>query len=557
MKMAGWGGSVFVLGVAAFLCVDGAQAQRKVDSTVALKKLVDASSQLSPNVRKHLSAGMRNYLRYAAGVVSGTALQEIRGQLSTPQQSPLRTSSGPGGTIQVSSPAMDFAKEGFTQSTSSSAWCGNSVVVGYEDTSAFFRTNPSDQYGVPISLDGVSFSTNTGAKFTDIGFLSPGTFSFNALLGDPVVTCSSPKHFQYASILNTTTPDGLNPIIGPSVSFSADSGRNWSSPLQAVSVDGTIELIDKPWMAVDPGDPQRIYLTYTHIFFLGCVNIELVSSVDGGKKWSSPTIVVSDCDNFGADMLTGSNVVVSPGGKVYVAYELFPAPPPGANFVNNAIYFARSLDHGAAFSKPLKVAEVVPGGDGIELNGHVVVDEYPQLAVDRTNRPSRGTAYLTWPDGRDKIVPDANAPSGSYAYPDIFVAKSTNYGESFKVLGPISPTPKDFSGVGRDQFLPGIAVDNDGEVAACYYDRRNDRANLRIDRYCSVSGNEGKSWKDLRASDLNWMPTPDLDPLDPRPGAAIGKYDALTSEFLLHMEGFFGAFEIEIGGKPNIVAKKF
>ena len=556
MKVAVRCGRLFVLGVAAFLFAEGAEAQRIVDSRVALKKFVDASSQLSPNVRKHLSAGMQNYLRYAAAEVSGTAPQEIRGQSSMPQISPRQTSPGPGGTIQVSSPAMDFAKEGYTQSTSSSAWCGNSVVVGYEDTSAFFRTNPTDQYGVPLSLDGVSLSADGGAKFTDIGYLTPGTFFFNALLGDPVVTCSSPKDFQYASILNTTTPDGLNPIIGPSVSFSADSGRNWSSPSQAVSVDGTMELIDKPWMAVDPTDPQRMYLTYTHIFFLGCINIELVRSVNGGKSWSAPTTVAEDCDNSGASMLTGSNVVVSPGGKVYVAYELFPAPPPGASFVNNAIYFARS-DHGAAFSKPLKVAEVIPGGDGIQLNGHVMVDEYPQLAVDRTNRPSRGTVYLTWPDGRDKIVPDANAPTGTYVYPDIFVAKSTTYGESFKILGPVSPTPKDFSGVGRDQFLPGIAVDKDGEVAVCYYDRRNDKANLRIDRYCSVSGNEGKSWKDLRASDLNWMPTPDLDPLDPRPGAAMGKYDSLTSEFLLHSEGFFGAFEIEIGGKPSIVARKF
>src|SRR5579859_6016376 len=114
MKATGWSGSVFVLGVAAFLSVEGAQGQRNADSTVALKKLVDASSQLSPNVRKHLSAGMQNYLRYAAAAVSGTTPQEIRGQLSMSTRSPLPTTSGPGGTIQVSSPAMDFAKEGYT-----------------------------------------------------------------------------------------------------------------------------------------------------------------------------------------------------------------------------------------------------------------------------------------------------------------------------------------------------------------------------------------------------------------------------------------------------------
>src|ERR1700719_331641 len=250
MKRIAWRNSVFVLGVAALLLTKTAQAQRNMDSRVALKKLVDATNQLSPNVRKHLSSGMQNYLRYAAAVVSGTSTQRSRGGLSTPQRTPRQTSSGPGGTIQVSAPAMDFAKEGFTQNTTSSAWCGNSIVVGYEDTGASFRTDPSGQYGIPYSLDGVSFSSESAARFIDLGFLTPECSPNNALLGNPVVTCSNPKNFQYASILNTTTPDGLNPIMGPSVSLSTDSGKSWRDPLQAVSVDGTTELVDKPWMAV-------------------------------------------------------------------------------------------------------------------------------------------------------------------------------------------------------------------------------------------------------------------------------------------------------------------
>lgn len=556
MKTVGQSRSVFLVAAALF-CAGNSYAQARVDSRVALKKFVEATNQLSPNVRKHLSAGMQNYLRYAAAIVNGSTPQGIQVQaFSEASVNAAQTNSGPGGTIQVSNPALDPAKEGFTQSTTSSAWCGNSVVVGYEDTGAFLRSDPNNQFGVPVSLDGVSFSRDGGRSFTDIGFLTPGTFSANALLGDPSLTCSSPTTFQYASILNTTTPDGLNPLIGPSISVSTDGGKKWSNPLQAVSADGTTELIDKPWLAVDPTDLRRLYLTYTHIFFLGCINIELVSSVDGGKKWSVPTIVDADCDNQGVGMVTGSNVVVSPGGKVYVAYEFFPVPPAGTSFVNNAIFFARSLDHGVAFSKPFKVAEVVPGGDGIELNGRILVDEFPQVAVDRSSGKSRGTVYITWPDGR-KIVPDPNAPTGTYAFPDILVAKSTNLGQSFKVLGAVSSIPKGFKGVGRDQFLPGIAVDKDSEVAVCYYDRREDPHNLRVDRFCSISANEGKSWRDLRASDLNWMPKPDPDPLDPRPGAAIGKYDALTSDFSLHGDGFFGAFEIEIGGNPNIVAKKF
>jgi hypothetical protein len=139
----------------------------------------------------------------------------------------------------------------------------------------------------------------------------------------------------------------------------------------------------------------------------------------------------------------------------------------------------------------------------------------------------------------------------------VFVAKSTNFGASFKVLGAISPTPKDFRGVGRDQFLPSIAVDNDGAVAVCYYDRRNDRANLRVDRFCSLSENQGKTWKDLEVSVLNWLPTPNKDPLSGGATGVISEYDTLTSEFLLHSDGFFGAFVIELSGNQNVVATKF
>ncbi len=565
MSRPAFSSSVLVLAAAAFLLAAGAQAQQTVDRSlasnkVALKKFVDATNRLSRDVRQHLSRGMQNYLRYANAIVNGTTestTNAAAASLLLPPKHRLLNDPGPGGTILVSDPALDPATQGYTQSTTSSAWCGNAVVVGYEDTGAFFRTDPSAVFGVANSLDGVSFSANAGKNFTDLGFLTPGTFSANILLGDPAVTCSSPTHFQYASILNTTTPDGLSPIIGPSISFSTDAGQTWSNPRQVVSLDGNTELADKPSLAVDPTNPHRMYLTYTHFSFQFCTNVEMVRSIDAGKTWSAPVSINSDCSNPHIVMNIGSNVVVSPGGKIYVVYESFPQPPAGSSFGNNAIYFARSLNEGASFSAPVKISDVVPGGDGIQLNGPIDANDFPQLAVDRTNRASRGTVYIAWPDGRNHIVPDRNAPSGTYAYSDILVAKSTNLGASFKVLGAVSPTPKDFRGIGRDQFLPAIAVDNDGEVAVCYYDRRNDRSNLRVDRYCSTSANQGKLWKDLQVSNLDWLPIPNLDPLIPGQRADISEYDGLTSEFLLHNDGFFGAFMIELSGKQHVVAAKF
>ena len=556
---------VFVLAAAALLFASSAPAQQPAQPGVApgvaashkaaLKKFVDATNQLSPEVRRHLSSGLQNYLRLANAAVNGTATKPSG---NAPQKTPWQSgASFAGGAIAVSNPVLDAGSQGYTQNTTSSAWCGSSVVVGYQDTGAFLRTDPKEVFGVPNSMDGISYSADAGTSFKDLGALTPGTFYANALLGDPFVTCSSPTHFQYASILNTLAADGFTPLIGPSVSFSTNGGKTWTEPLQAVSLDGSTELADKPSMAVDPANPHHMYLTYTHVSALACTNIEMVRSSDGGKIWSAPIAINSDCNNPNIVMDTGSNVIVSPGGKIYVAYESFPVPPNGASFGKTEIYFARSTDGGATFNKPVKISDVTPGGDGVFLNGPLQANDYPQLAVDRTNRSSRGTVYITWPDGRNHVVPDRNAPSGTYAYADVFVAKSTNFGASFKVLGAVSPTPKDFLGVGRDQFLPTIAVDNDSEVAVCYYDRRNDRANLRVDRFCSISGNQGKTWKDQEVSVLNWLPTPNKDPLSGGATGEISEYDGLTSEFLMHGDGFFGAFVIELSGNQNVVATKF
>jgi hypothetical protein len=79
---------------------------------------------------------------------------------------------------------------------------------------------------------------------------------------------------------------------------------------------------------------------------------------------------------------------------------------------------------------------------------------------------------------------------------------------------------------------------------------------MRVDRFCSVSSNQGKTWTDQQASNLHWLPSFNTDPLA-GPGYGISEYDALTSEFLLHGDGFFGAFIVEISGNQNVVATKF
>lgn len=475
-------------------------------------------------------------------------------------------SAGPGGTIRVSNPALDFVDSemvGFTQSETSSAWCGNTVVAGYNDSGAFLRTEGVN-FNAAWSFNGISVSANGGKSFTDLGLLNPGVDPLNFLSGDPTITCSSPSQFYYSSIFATATPPDVNgfrnPLSAVSVSASFNGGVTWGNPASAIAKDGFSHGLDKPWMALDPTNPQRLYVTYTDFDFSfpatgACANdsriaIELVKSDDGGATWSAPYVIDEEC---GASFngVQGSNVLVSPGGKVYVAYEFFPGLTP-----NDEIHFRTSTDHGKTFGKAVVVSsEVVPNGAGGLLQGGFRNNEFPQLAVDRSTGSSRGTIYVVWSDGRNNQVIDIASPTGTYAYPDVLISKSTNFGGSFSSPTAVSPVSGNFTGNGRDQFFPGVAVDKNGHVGVCYYDRREDPNNTLIDRYCSVSTNGGATWTEQQVSSSGWLPLHSSDQVIN--SVYIGDYDALTSDFLLGSSGFFGTFEIQINGNPDVFAKKF
>jgi len=569
----------FALGVFVTACAIlavTASAQSTFDKKAFLKKFLDASAKIPAKHQKLLSSGYENFLRIANAVNEGhikAGIGDDGGLINNGfavhaalSAHPQLLSAGPGGTTRVSNPALDFVNSvmtGFTQSETSTAWCGTQVVSAYNDSGAFLRTEGVN-FNAAWSFNGVSVSVNGGKSFTDLSLLNPGTDPANFLGGDPVVTCNSTSQFYYSSIFSTATPpDSMgnrNPLSAVSVSSSVNGGVSWGSPAAAIAKDGFSHSLDKPWMTIDPTNPLRLFVTYTDFDASfpttgTCANdfriaIELVSSQDGGNTWSAPVVIDEEC---GASLngVQGSNVIVSPGGKVYVAYEFIPGLTP-----NNEIHFRTSLDHGQTFGTTVVVnSEVVPNGAGGLLQGGFRNNEFPQLAVDRSDGSSHGAIYVVWSDGRDNQIVDIGSPTGTYAFPDILISKSTDYGKSFSQPIAISPTPADFSGAGRDQFFPGVAVDKNGRVAVCYYDRREDPNNTTIDRYCSVSHNHGATWNEQQVSYSDWLPLHSSDQLiNP---TYIGDYDALTSDFLLGSGGFIGSFEIQNNGNPDVLAKKF
>src|SRR5262249_282127 len=143
---------------------------------------------------------------------------------------------------------------GFTQSETSTAWCGNHVVVGFNDSGSFFESLLFGPGGA--SFSGASISTNKGASFHDIGYINPGTDFTNLLAGDPVVTCAPTSStdpmpaFFFTQLFELGSASA--PLSAIAFSKSPDGGGSWAPPVAAVAKDARTHFLDKDWSAVDP-----------------------------------------------------------------------------------------------------------------------------------------------------------------------------------------------------------------------------------------------------------------------------------------------------------------
>ena len=502
-----------------------------------------------------------------------------------------------GGLTRISHPEIGLQLSrlgGFVDNESSSAQCGSNVVTAFlsETAGTFSSLMPilNDPTVITAASDiGVSFSSDGGSSFTQIPFLNVGpsvdsnqpagnTATLASALGNPVAACSSPKRFYVAdSPFFVGDITFFGPFIfnedlfsGVGINTSNDGGKTWGNTVPTVLKDAD-HLIDSGWLTLDPTDPNRLYVSYidfdseADLPFLThpsprCAPVsfriaaELVTSSDGGHTWSSPRIIREDCLPIQNGVPQGFQVgsarlAVGADGKLSAAFLLF-HPVVAADGVTVVdykleIHARQSSDYGASFAPDVKVSDLVQIGDGSHafrpaVQGFFSVPTIPVIAADLARRPGeKQNLYIAWADGRDNQKPDGAAFFGTYNFADIMLSRSSDGGMTWSPPRAISPTPPSFKGGGRDQFIPSIAVDHDGTIAVCYYDRRNDPQNNAFDRYCSISENHGQTFRDVRQSSKSWIYGQNWDRLV----FWLGDYDTVTTPYGTG-RGFFGAFGI-------------
>lgn len=459
--------------------------------------------------------------------------------------------------VRASNPATDVAYSsfaGFTQSETSTARCGNSIVVGFNDSGSVFETPFYYTGSGGTAFSGAAYSTNGGASFTDVGPINPGPGNGNVLGGDPGVNCSDANTFYYSQIFDYTDNNG-NFFAAISVSKSNDGGKTWGDPVPAISKDGS-HLLDKPWSTIDPSNKNRMFVSYTDLDFSrtnSCgtnfptrTAIEFVESDDGGATWSAtPNLAIEVC---GAAAVQGSQLAVDSHGTLYISWVNL-----GSNFPLGPRSIQVSSFKAGTLSAPVTVeASLQPGGDSYYLQGEFRDFIDMAMAVDHSGTTSDGSLYITWADGRDKTVPDPLALQGFYAYDDVLLRVSTDGGNTWgSAPHKVNSDIQSRLSSGHDHYQSAIAVDNRGFVGVCWYDRRDDNENFAIKRHCGQSTNNGFTFTDTNIGMAAFAPTHGND-LFINP-FYMGDYDQLTSDFTNANSGFVGAFESQTNrGNPDV-----
>lgn len=296
--------------------------------------------------------------------------------------------------VRVNDPTPDDVGE--TQAEVSLAVHGDTVVVGWNDCAGLIPGNTVTSYG---------YSTDGGASFTDGGNV-PLALATDFPFGQTGLDTDEQGNWYLCSVYQREA-GAPGPTFEQDIAvfrgrFDESGQLVWELPVMASIGTGSTGRLDRGLIGCDRLS-GNVYVSYTR--FLSTPRIEIVRSTTQGADWDLP--IMLDSDAVGSAMgpsKQGARPVCGPDGEVYVVWSKganrigCPDHGPEAVYdVKGQVAFSRSLDFGQTFSpkKAIGVVEMTwtwSGPGDVRERGN----DFPDIAVDRSNGPSRGAIYVTW-----------------------------------------------------------------------------------------------------------------------------------------------------------------
>src|SRR6266850_1268820 len=283
---------------------------------------------------------------------------------------------------------------GETQAEVAVAVFGDTVVVGFNDSRGFLAGGGTGSPGPP-TLSSFAYSTNGGASFTDGGDV-PLAAAGDQAFGDPGVDTDERGNWYLNQIY--TRAGGQQDIGVHHGRFNGVGVLIWDLPTMASIGTAATGLLDKCLLGCDRVT-GNVYTAYTR--FTATPQIEIVRSTTLGVAWDPP--IVLDNTTVPTASKTAARPYCGPNGEVYVVWEkganLINCPDGAGNVANpqGQIAFTRSLNFGASYDPFTIVGTVdltfMASGPG-DLRERA--NEFPDIAVDRSNGCFRGNLYVTW-----------------------------------------------------------------------------------------------------------------------------------------------------------------
>ena len=338
---------------------------------------------------------------------------------------------------------------------------------------------------------------------------------------DPGVAFDADGYAIYTYGFTQVLNDDLDGENGVFAVGSTNGGLDWNAfgkdePISAIALsinENPQPFHDRYSVACDnmSNSPyrNRFYVTWQR--FKNQPGVAISYSANKGRTWSTPKVI-------GVGSTQAPLPAVGPDGELYVAwinnlYQTNEAQAIVAKSTNGGITFGNAIVAQKVYSVGKRHPE--SGRYVLEKKQNIRVSSPPQIAVDCSNKPSRGYVYV--------VQAGRETENGEYR---VFVSRSTNGGltwQRFRV---------DNNQLGNDMFFPSITVDPiTGTVAVLYYSSQNDPNNVGIDAYVSISNDAGLTWNPIRITPETWyLNSPQT--VFPQQGAGNiywGDYTSITS----------------------------